>query len=131
MPNEEEARKFEAIWADGDSLSRIKVSDEFASNYGKQLVPVTISWEAKSDSPWQAVPMKPGVYRHLIGDNQYIVEILSVSTPEVQDFDKIRGSVMADYQKHLEDEWVRELKQKYTVIVNELGEEYVYSKLVK
>jgi peptidyl-prolyl cis-trans isomerase SurA len=32
--------------------------------------------------------------------------------------DKIRGKVISDYQKHLEEEWIKELKEKNTVKIN-------------
>lgn len=34
-------------------------------------------------------------------------------------FDDVKGQVIADYQRSLEDEWIRILKLKYTVKVNE------------
>ena len=34
-------------------------------------------------------------------------------------FDEVRGQVVADYQQSLEDEWIRALRAKYTVKINE------------
>lgn len=34
-------------------------------------------------------------------------------------FDEVKGQVIADYQQNLEDDWIRLLKLKYTVKVNE------------
>ncbi|TCC94387.1 hypothetical protein EZ428_06345 [Pedobacter frigiditerrae] len=34
-------------------------------------------------------------------------------------FDEVRGQVVADYQQHLENEWIKTLRAKYNVKVNE------------
>ena len=34
-------------------------------------------------------------------------------------FDEVRGQVVADYQQHLESEWIKTLRAKYNVKVNE------------
>ncbi|WP_316768960.1 hypothetical protein [Pedobacter frigiditerrae] len=34
-------------------------------------------------------------------------------------FDEVRGQVIADYQQHLENEWIKTLRTKYNVKVNE------------
>lgn len=34
-------------------------------------------------------------------------------------FDEVRGQVIADYQQSLEDQWIKSLRTKYTVKVNE------------
>jgi hypothetical protein len=34
-------------------------------------------------------------------------------------FDEVRGQVVADYQQGLEDEWIKALRAKYTIKINE------------
>jgi len=34
-------------------------------------------------------------------------------------FDEVKGQVIADYQQSLEEDWIKSLKSKYTVKVNE------------
>lgn len=36
-----------------------------------------------------------------------------------KDFEEIKGQVIADYQQNLEDEWIKLLKSKYTVKIND------------
>lgn len=36
-----------------------------------------------------------------------------------KDFDEVRGSVIADYQQYLENEWIKLLRTKYTIKVND------------
>jgi len=40
-------------------------------------------------------------------------------SPQTKSFDEARGAVLADYQNHLEKQWLNQLKEKYTVEVNE------------
>jgi peptidyl-prolyl cis-trans isomerase SurA len=39
--------------------------------------------------------------------------------PKNKKFNEVRGAVLADYQNYLEKQWIRELKNKYTINVNE------------
>jgi peptidyl-prolyl cis-trans isomerase SurA len=46
----------------------------------------------------------------------YVYEILK---PEPKTLDEARGLVTADYQSYLEEAWIKELRGKYTIIVDE------------
>ena len=46
----------------------------------------------------------------------YVYEILK---PEPKSLDEARGLITADYQAYLEEEWIKELRAKYTVIIDE------------
>lgn len=47
-----------------------------------------------------------------------IVEINNILAPEPKALDEIKGLITSDYQNHLETEWVKELKAKYKVMVD-------------
>lgn len=47
----------------------------------------------------------------------YIVKIYATQTP--RSFEEAKGFVLNDYQLALEDEWVKELKKKYPVVIDE------------
>ena len=38
--------------------------------------------------------------------------------PENKKFKEVRGAVLADYQNHLEKQWIKQLKDKYTIEIN-------------
>jgi peptidyl-prolyl cis-trans isomerase SurA len=40
------------------------------------------------------------------------------STPEAKPLDEIRGIVMSDYQNYLEENWLNDLRKKYTVTID-------------
>jgi len=48
-----------------------------------------------------------------------IVVIKDVLAPSPKPLDEIKGLITSDYQNYLEKEWVKELKAKYKVVVNE------------
>ena len=43
----------------------------------------------------------------------------NISKYENKNFDEVRGAVIADYQQSLENEWIKTLRTKYTVKINE------------
>jgi peptidyl-prolyl cis-trans isomerase SurA len=47
-----------------------------------------------------------------------IVEVKNVLAPKVKLLNEIKGLITSDYQNYLEQEWVKELRAKYTVVVN-------------
>jgi len=87
-----------------------------------------------------SVKIKPGLYEE--GDNKYVdrvqkkeglykaadsdvedlivfVRVKGIKPPSIKTLDEARGVVTADYQDYLEKEWVKNLREKYPVKVNE------------
>jgi peptidyl-prolyl cis-trans isomerase SurA len=75
----------------------------------------------KGDHPvTEMVDWKPGVYGPLKVNGQHmIVQVNDILPPRPREKSEIRGLLIADYQNHLEKKWVRELRDKYEVFVNE------------
>jgi peptidyl-prolyl cis-trans isomerase SurA len=68
----------------------------------------------------EMVDWKPGVYGPLMVNGQHmIVQVNDILPPRPREKSEIRGLLIADYQNHLEKKWVRELRDKYEVFVNE------------
>ena len=42
-----------------------------------------------------------------------------IAPPRLKGFNEVKGRVMSDFQNELEKEWMKSLKEKYTVKVNE------------
>ena len=53
------------------------------------------------------------------GDSFVVIELRGVVNPIAKNLEEARGQVIASYQDYLEVEWVKELRKKYTVEVNE------------
>ncbi len=48
-----------------------------------------------------------------------IVNVYKVLKATPKTLDEARGLITAEYQNYLEDQWISELKEKYTVTVNQ------------
>ncbi len=113
-----------------DSVRRIILSYDSDGDIARKLA---------EDSIKNKVNIKPGFYEK--GDNKYIDEVSWVPgfygpfNSDVEnlvvfvkvrktipagpkELDEARGLVTADYQTYLEDEWVKQLREKYPVTVN-------------
>ena len=52
-------------------------------------------------------------------EGTFIIKIKGILKPQPKSLDEARGLITADYQNHLEEKWVQELRQKYDWEVNE------------
>jgi len=66
------------------------------------------------------------VFSHEVGDvseldysSAEVIKVLDVLSPEPKPFKEVKGLVISDYQKVLEDDWLNILKDKYDVVINE------------
>lgn len=57
--------------------------------------------------------------RAISGEASLFANINAVVAPEPKSLDEARGLITSDYQNYLEKEWIKELKAKYPVVVNE------------
>ncbi|WP_210466480.1 peptidylprolyl isomerase [Rufibacter roseolus] len=66
-----------------------------------------------------AVTWKPGTY-NLTQDGRILwIKIDQVDPPTPKKLNETRGVVISDYQNYLEQEWIKELRQKYPVSINQ------------
>jgi peptidyl-prolyl cis-trans isomerase SurA len=65
------------------------------------------------------VTWKPGTYTLEQNGQVVYVEIKDIKQPRLKDYDEARGYVITDYQKYLEQNWMKDLKQKYQVQINQ------------
>ena len=62
----------------------------------------------------------PNVITHAIeGDSFVVIDVRGFVSPTAKSLEEARGQVIASYQDHLEKQWVEELRNKYTVEINE------------
>ena len=55
---------------------------------------------------------------HRDGKSYKVVLVHEIIDPELKTLDEARGRIISDYQDHLEEVWVSELREKYQVSVN-------------
>jgi len=102
------------IEAPSDWLARMNKKDSVAviapSNMEKEeLEAAGWQWTAGWSSPLKSAP----------DQNATFTRVLSIQPERPKELVETRGYVIADYQDYLEKEWVHELSQKYSVLVNE------------
>ncbi len=51
-------------------------------------------------------------------NKQYVVHKGEKIAPEVKGFDECKGIVISDFQDHLDNEWIKSLREKYNIVVN-------------
>ncbi|MCG8475577.1 MAG: peptidylprolyl isomerase [Cytophagales bacterium] len=67
----------------------------------------------------QRVAMNPGEYSYQKNARHYYVKVKEALKARPQELKEIRGTLVADYQDHIEKEWLQELRKKYEVKVNQ------------
>ena len=53
-----------------------------------------------------------------VDDRFYLIKVKKVLPPDNKTFGEARGAVITEYQDYLEKEWIKELRKKYTVKIN-------------
>jgi peptidyl-prolyl cis-trans isomerase SurA len=64
-------------------------------------------------------PLKVGLNAIYEFDEKfYLVRVVEKIPAGLKDFDEAKGAITSDYQNHLEKEWLKEIEQKHTVVIN-------------
>ncbi len=82
--------------------------------------------KAVDRSPWAI-----GLHSVDVDETYYLVEIENLVPPGIKSFDEARAQIVSDYQEMLEKEWVAQLKQKYSVKINNKSKKFVLKELAK
>lgn len=77
------------------------------------------------------VPWSEGVHSAENKGMYYLAWIEQILPPGKKSLEEARASVIADYQQELENSWVRQLREKYRVKINEKAKQYVLDQLQK
>lgn len=62
---------------------------------------------------------KGSISKSVEAESVIITWIQDIRSPELKMLSEARGQITADYQDYLEKQWVKKLKEKYSVIINE------------
>jgi peptidyl-prolyl cis-trans isomerase SurA len=101
-----------------------KSSDEIKAKLSKKMTGAVVVTEQKAElgesTNTDKLYDKKGVVDIANENNQYkFYYVLGVVAPEPKTLREAKGLVTSDYQNYLEKEWIKELKAKYPVTVNE------------
>ncbi len=64
-------------------------------------------------------------------DSFVVVKINEIIEPTTKEFDEVRGMVLSDYQKRIEENWMKELREKYEVKINKKVLKRIKKDLIK
>ena len=91
------------------------------NNKGSSKLEINDStWYAGSDPEIDRVKWEKGTHQFNWKGYPSIFVINSIIDPEPLPFDKVRGEMMAGYQEQLENDWIRQLKEKYPVKIDSM-----------
>lgn len=101
-----------------------KSSDEIKAKLSKKMTGAVVVTEQKAErgesTNTDKLYDKKGVVDIANENNQYkFYYVVGVVAPEPKTLREAKGLVTSDYQNYLEKEWIKELKAKYPVTVNE------------
>jgi peptidyl-prolyl cis-trans isomerase SurA len=82
-------------------------------------------WNKGDNSDIDNIQWIAGQQSFTMGGYPSIIRIKRVIDPVPLEFEKVEGEMMAGYQEFLENEWTRQLKEKYSVKINGLALEEV------
>jgi peptidyl-prolyl cis-trans isomerase SurA len=69
---------------------------------------------------------EPGIYDLSIEDVEYVVYVERIIPAANKKLNEVRGQTISDYQNFLEKEWIKELKNKYSVKINDNALSKIY-----
>lgn len=115
-----------------DSLfSNLKSDMESEYNNKSNLsLQITRDWFEQNGNPLlDGINWQKGKYSKTTNGRFHWIIIIEVLPRKQSELDEVKGLVISDYQKLLEEQWVKELRAKYSVEVNNLKLRDVYTKL--
>lgn len=115
-----------------DSLfSNLKSDMESEYNSKSNLsLQITRDWFEQNGNPLlDGINWQEGKYSKTTNGRFHWIIIIEVLPRKQSELDEVKGLVISDYQKLLEEQWVKELRAKYSVEVNNLKLRDVYTKL--
>ncbi|MCS6966972.1 MAG: peptidylprolyl isomerase [Cytophagales bacterium] len=100
-------------------------------NFNREM-PLSVQWQqglfGKGENPIvDATPWQVGAYEVKQNDKLHWVIIHEIQPSRLKELNEVRGTVIADYQRHLEAEWLKELQQLYPLQLNQK----VFNQLVR
>lgn len=115
---ENDVKQIQQMFNNNASINKIKKS----INTDKELNVIITSGTMEADH--QALPnnfeFKEGVSRiYSQNDMFYVVKVNKLVPESIRTLDEARGMVINHYQQEVEEKWIKDLRTKYNVIVNQ------------
>jgi peptidyl-prolyl cis-trans isomerase SurA len=113
------------------SNSKKSLEKEFNKNSALTLQVESGFYERGTNEILDLIEWEPGIYDLSIENVEYLVYIERIVSSTNKNLGEVKGQVISDYQNFLEKEWIKDLKEKYSVNVNKnaLSEIYTHFKV--
>ena len=108
------------------SNSKKWVEKEINGNSALTLQVKSGLYEKGDEEIIDLIDWNPGLHDLSIENFEYLVFVDRVVPARNKELDEIRGQVISDYQNYLEQEWIKELRSKFTVSINEKALSKIY-----
>lgn len=92
--------------------------NKFNKNNDSLLVITERKWFAGDDPEIDKIQWIPGYRSMKINNFPAVILIKKIIEPAPLPFKEVQGEMMTGYQEYLENEWVRQLKEKYPVKID-------------
>ncbi len=123
--NTENITALQAMLESGDSLT-------LASFVQSKRIRQEAGIFQKADKPvLNQIQWRAGIHTYENNGMYYLVRIFEILPAGPATFEEARAAVVSDYQNYLEQQWVKSLKVKFPVSINEKGKNYTFKKLVR
>jgi peptidyl-prolyl cis-trans isomerase SurA len=77
-------------------------------------------FEQGVDKQIDAVEWSPGLKSVQLGQFSSLINVIKVHEPEPRPFSDVQGEMMTAYQEYLEKDWIKQLKERYSVKIDDL-----------
>ncbi len=108
------------------SNSKKWVEKEINGNSALTLLVESGLYEKGDNNIIDLVDWNPGTYDLSIENMEYLVLVNNVIPAQNKDLSEIRGQVISDYQNYLENMWIKDLRSKFTVSINDKALSKIY-----
>ncbi len=101
--------------------SKAKKSFEFLYN-GESTLTLRVSegiFEKGKNAALDAVTWEAGRYESVFENDYRLVGIKQILPAAPKELEETKGALISDYQQYLEQEWLRQLRSKYAISLNE------------
>jgi len=101
-----------------DSLSTVFIDERMYSKGDNDLID-QLDW-AKGISENYLINDHPEFRfnKEISNDASFFIKMNGVVAPAAKSLDEARGLITSDYQNYLEEEWIKQLREKHVVVVN-------------
>lgn len=96
-----------------------KIIGRFTSGGDTSLVITEDRWYRGDDEEIDPFMERRGVTTLTWQGRSSVIDVIRINDPEPRPFDEVRNEVAAAYQDYLEQQWLAQLKKRYSVWVNE------------